>query len=288
MNFEVFISYSHRDNELHQQLLVHLSSLERQKKITAWHDREIEAGEEWDGKIRQHIDSARIILLLISPDFVASEYCYGREMQRAMERHETGSALVIPIILRSVYWKDTPFSKLQVLPKEGIPITLWQDRDSALVDVIEGLDRAIQSLSSMSQKKHCAGSIENSSPHHNLPQPDYGRFIGREEEKSKILEKLRPYPYSVNSVVTIDGIGGIGKSALALEVGLIFLREHRKLSVEEQFEAIVWVSAKRTSLKAGRGIVSHTQAFETLNDICETLAVVLQVEEVFDFCKEDR
>lgn len=114
---------------------------------------------------------------------------------------------------------------------------------------------------------------------HNLPQPDYGQFIGREHELTKIFQKLRPYPHSTNSVITIDGIGGIGKSALALEVAHRFLRDYSKLPVEERFEAIIWSSAKRTILRPDRGIVTRQQACQTLEDICKSIAFTLTIEE---------
>ncbi|MEM9905550.1 MAG: AAA-like domain-containing protein [Cyanobacteria bacterium P01_D01_bin.44] len=288
LSFEVFISYSHRDDELRQQLDVHLASLERQGKVTAWHDRAVEAGQEWAYEIKKHLESAHVILLLISPDFLASKYCYDQEMRRAMERHEARTATVLPIILRPVYWNNTPFSKLQVLPKDGKAITRWNDQDEAFVNVIEGIDKSIENLSHSLQQKAFTNQLKVCQSRHNLPQPDYGKFIGREEEKGKIKEKLRPYPYSVHSVITIDGIGGIGKSALALEVSLSFLRNHEKLPPEERFEAIVWTSAKLTSLKADRGIVNREQAFQTLDDIYKTLAVVLQVENLFQLQKEER
>lgn len=114
---------------------------------------------------------------------------------------------------------------------------------------------------------------------HNLPQPDYGQFIGREQELKKVLEKLRPYPYSQNSVITIDGIGGIGKSALALEVAHRFWRTYDSLLIEERFDSIIWTSAKRTVLRADRGIVNRRQALQTLDDICRTIAITLGIEE---------
>ena len=101
---------------------------------------------EWDAEIKAHLDSARIILLLISPRFIASEYCYDREMQRAMERHKAGTAQVIPIILKPVDWKDTPFSILQVLPKDGKPITIWDNHDEAFLNVVQGIRRTVESL----------------------------------------------------------------------------------------------------------------------------------------------
>ena len=143
---EVFISYSHKDDDLREELESHLSSLMRQGKIKVWHDRAIEAGAEWDAEIKAHLESARIILLLISSRFMGSEYCYDIEMQRAMERHKAGTARVIPIILKPVDWKDTPFSKLQVLPRDGKPINTWDNQDEAFLNVVQGIRRAVESL----------------------------------------------------------------------------------------------------------------------------------------------
>ena len=122
---EVFYSYSHRDEELREELERHLSILKRQGVITAWHDRKIGAGTEWKGQIDTHLNTAHVILLLISSDFLASDYCYDIEMRRAMERHAAGDARVIPIILRPVSWKGAPFEKLQALPKDAKPVTSW-------------------------------------------------------------------------------------------------------------------------------------------------------------------
>lgn len=141
---EVFISYSHQDDELRKKLDTHLSGLKREGNIVAWHDRAIEAGEEWETQIKGHLESAQIILLLVSPDFIASNYCYDIEMQRAMDRHNEGTARVIPIILRPCDWKRSPFSKLQSLPKEGLPITRWDDQDEAFLDVVNGIRRAVE------------------------------------------------------------------------------------------------------------------------------------------------
>ncbi len=143
---EVFISYSHKDEELREELDVHLSSLKRKGKIQAWHDRAIEAGAEWEAKILEKLETAQIILLLISPWFMASEYCYDEQMKRAMERHDSGNARVIPIILKPIDWQDTPFRKLQVLPKDGKPITTWNNQDEAFLNVVQELRRVIESV----------------------------------------------------------------------------------------------------------------------------------------------
>jgi TIR domain len=99
---EVFISYSHKDEALREKLGTHLSLLKRHGVIDDWHDRRIGAGQEWAGAIDEHLNSAAIILLLVSADFLASDYCYDREMKRALERHDAGDARVIPVILRNV------------------------------------------------------------------------------------------------------------------------------------------------------------------------------------------
>jgi hypothetical protein len=140
---EIFISYAHEDETLRRKLEKHLKLLQRQGLITTWHDREITAGEEWKNAINSHLESANIILLLISSDFMASDYCYDIELKRALERHESNEARVIPIILRAVDWHRSPFGKLIALPTDGKAITSWPNEDEAFTDVVKGLRRVI-------------------------------------------------------------------------------------------------------------------------------------------------
>ena len=132
---KLFFSYSHADEELRDQLEKQLALLKRQGIIETWHDRRIGAGDEFGDAISAHLESADIIMLLISNDFLASDYCYELEMQRAMERHRSGTAVVIPVILRACDWHSAPFGKLMATPTDGKPITLWKDRDEALLQV---------------------------------------------------------------------------------------------------------------------------------------------------------
>jgi hypothetical protein len=127
-------------------LLNHLANLKRQQLITAWHDRKISAGNEWAGEIDQHLNTASLILLLISPDFMSSNYCNDVEVEFAMKRHEAGDAKVIPVILRPVDWAHAPFSKLQALPKDAKPVLRWSHRDEAYLDIANGIRNAIGSL----------------------------------------------------------------------------------------------------------------------------------------------
>ena len=143
---ELFYAYSHRDEGLREQLENHLSILRRQGIITDWHDRKIGAGREWEGEIHEHLNTAHIILLLVSSDFLASDYCYDIEVNQAMKRHEVGEARVIPIILRSVDWEDAPFGKLQALPRDAKPVTKWEDQDEAFANIAKGIKKAIEDL----------------------------------------------------------------------------------------------------------------------------------------------
>lgn len=134
----VFFSYSHKDELLRDELAKLLSLLQRDGTISAWHDRQISAGTEWANDIDSNLNSADLILLLISSDFLASDYCHQVELKRAIERHEKGEARVIPIILRPCRWQSAWFSKLQLLPKNGEPVTKWADRDDAFTNIVEG------------------------------------------------------------------------------------------------------------------------------------------------------
>jgi hypothetical protein len=146
---KIFFCYAREDEALLNKLKAHLSPLQRQGLINVWHDRDISAGAEWEKEISKYLNAAQIIVLLVSPDFMNSDYCYGIEMNRALERHERDEALVIPIIVRPVYWKIASLSQLQVLPTDGKPLTdrYWHNLDDAFLNVIEGIQRAIETLS---------------------------------------------------------------------------------------------------------------------------------------------
>jgi len=143
---ELFYSYAHSDERLRKRLETHLSALRQQGVITEWHDRKIIAGTDWKQRIDTHLMNAKIILLLISPDFLASDYCYGVEMQRALARHAKGDACVIPVILRPVDWQGTPFSHLQCVPTDTKPVTMWTNRDEAFRNVAMAIRVAVEQL----------------------------------------------------------------------------------------------------------------------------------------------
>jgi WD40 repeat protein len=147
---KIFCCYAHEDHPLLLKLRKHLAALEREGLITVWHDADISAGTKWEEEINKHLDTANIVLLLVSPDFIASEYCYSKEMKRAMERHKQGKTLVIPLILRPVAWLETPFGQLQALPVDAKPITEWPNHDRAFTSVIKGIRKVIAEVTTNS------------------------------------------------------------------------------------------------------------------------------------------
>ena len=146
MPFSVFISYSHHDRELREELEKHLSNLRRQNVITSWNDGDISPGMEWKSEIIEHLNTDQIILLLVSADFMNSDFCYSLEMTQAITRHKANQARVIPIILRPTDWKEAPFADLKVLPTDGKAVTKWPTLDDAFEDVVQGIRQAIDEL----------------------------------------------------------------------------------------------------------------------------------------------
>jgi len=143
------MSYSHKDESLRDELETHLSLLKRQGLISTWHDRKILAGDEFGSEIDENLESSEIILLLVSPYFLASDYCYDIEMKRALERHHCSEARVIPIILEHCDWHSALFGKLKALPKDGRPVTDYPNQHEAFAEIAKGIRRAID----VSQRK---------------------------------------------------------------------------------------------------------------------------------------
>lgn len=143
---EVFCSYAQEDQIWLGKLETHFSLLKSQGLISTWHNRLVPPGTNQEEDIDSHLHSASVILLLISADFLASDYCTGIEMTRALERHQAHEAHVIPILLRPVHRKGAPFEHLQVLPTNGRPITTWSDQDDAFADVTEGIQDLLENL----------------------------------------------------------------------------------------------------------------------------------------------
>ncbi len=245
---ELFYSYAHEDQALRDELEKHLSNLKRQGHIFTWHDRDISAGMEWASVIDERLNQAHIILLLISPDFMASDYCYSIEMARALERHNAGEARVIPIILRPVDWEDASFSELQALPEDGKPVSSsqWHNLDEAFLTVVKGIRKAIKELSSslpavLSSSTSLLSKSQEKGPPlttwttWNVPFRRNPFFTGREQLLAQLHDKLTMVK---NAALTqsqaISGLGGIGKTQIAVEFAYRYRNE---------YHYVLWVRA---------------------------------------------
>ena len=142
----IFISYSHEDEPMKKQLEKFLITLKRDKDISVWQDRELEGGKEYAKEILAELNAANIILLLISQDFIASDFIYDIELKYAMERHENGTARVIPIILRDCDWQNLVFGKLVALPNDGTAVVDFKNSDTAYKNIAQEILRVVKHM----------------------------------------------------------------------------------------------------------------------------------------------
>lgn len=192
----LFYSYSHKDEIYREELVNHLVMLQRSGLIREWHDRKILPGEEWIEQISINLENADLILLLISSDFLASKYCYDIEAKRALEKHNNGEAIVIPIILRPVTWNLTPFSKIQALPFNAQPITQWADKDSAFVSVCEGILALITSFKPESKE---VNAVNTPVGFMTKPDPEPSSKLSR----PKVLDAALPEQAEVGKTIVL-------------------------------------------------------------------------------------
>ncbi len=229
---KVFVSYSHQDTRLRDELTKHLALMESDGAITAWHDHQMTAGTEWADEIDSHLKTAQIILLLISADFIASQYCYGVEMPQAMERHNRGDAQVIPIILKPVDWHSAPFGKLQALPKKGEPVTTWANQDEAFSDVACGIRSVVEKLA---QKHQDSTRLKRSGVRNQLPAP-VEIIPSRQKFVDKLVDRMKQ-----PGCLAITGPWGIGATTVAIQAA-------HSTAERKAFQRLLWVDCRDRSL----------------------------------------
>jgi len=146
---KVFISYSQKDISYLNTLKTHLSYPQRENILKTWDDNDLKPGEEWDKNIQNALKTADIILLLLSPDLLATNYVVETEMKIALERHERKEAIVLPIIIRPCQWHRTPFASYQLLPRKAIPISKQPDYDEAWKQISEEVIALAESIETL-------------------------------------------------------------------------------------------------------------------------------------------
>jgi tetratricopeptide (TPR) repeat protein len=243
---EVFCCYCHADETWLQKLEVHLSLLKRQGLISLWYDRLIIPGADWTKSIDTHLETTSVILLLVSADFLASDYCYGIEMRRALERHQANEARIVPILLRPVDWKGAPFAHLQTLPTNAKAISTWSNQDEAFTDIVTAIRRAIEDLSLLE-----SSPPRTALPHiWNIPYPHNSFFLGRDEPLLRLRTQLRAgQATAISQPQAISGLGGIGKTQIAVEYAYRYYQD---------YQAVLWARAEsKEALVSSYGALAH-------------------------------
>ncbi len=224
-----FISYAPQDRRYLAKLEAHLRSLERQGLLRTWSHQQIGAGTQREQVIATQLNEASIILLLVSPDFIASDYCYDVEMQRAIQRHQANEARVIPILLRPCDLMGTPIEPLQALPLNGMPIVHWRSRDQAWLEVARGIRTTIGDLQMLVVR-----SPSSSLPRvWNIPYPRNPFFTGRDVVLTELTTALGSGNAPVQPLAIV-GMGGIGKTQIAVEYAYRF---------QGDYQAVLWAQA---------------------------------------------
>jgi hypothetical protein len=186
----IFIAYSHKDIDFKNDLKKFLTPLKRERKISIWDDFNIEAGEDWNEKIKENLYSAKIVILLVSPDSLASDYFYEEEFAISLERHKKGQVIITPVILRHCDLESTPLKSLEFLPYKGKPIVDWPTTDHAWKDVIDRIKLIIHKIEGSDIKKQSGNNdkiVENTDLE--AIQPLYS--VDAEQEKPDSLFLLK-------------------------------------------------------------------------------------------------
>ena len=206
---KAFISYSHKDEGALDRLHVHLAMLKREGKLTEWFDRMFLAGDVIDAEVKKELEKSDLFLALLSPDFIASDYCYEQEMTRAIERHEQGAMRVVPIILEPCEWRSTPLEKFKALPKDGTPVSEWTNQNNAFLDIVTELRKVIEDAASTVRTKSKKATTENKdlqrTPRYRL-KVDYDE-VDRINYRLNAYKIIRTYfEKSISEIATVDGI----------------------------------------------------------------------------------
>lgn len=230
MTKKVFISYSHKDESHREDLEEHLTMLKRNQTISTWHDRKIIAGEDWATKIDENLNEAEIILFLVSSSFLASDYCYSIEAQKAIEKQENGSAQIISIIIRPCDWTACEFSRFQAVPTDAKPITEWDNKDTAWLNAVNGIKTHIKQFTATPAKKTIPASA-GPSPTINTTQWAEDTEISLTHRK---VDKLKLSDIYVTPDIEFENAGSAESLSVKNSSELLKKKDHYLISGEEQ------------------------------------------------------
>ncbi|UEM04728.1 toll/interleukin-1 receptor domain-containing protein [Skermanella rosea] len=202
---KAFISYSHKDSWALDRLHTHLAVLRREGQIETWFDRDILAGSELDHEISEQLEVCDLFLLLVSPDFLASAYCYEREMARALERHEASEARVVPIIVEPCDWRASPLHKLKALPHDAKPVVEWTNQNTAFLNIVTELRRLVPQNEPGQAPPAQPVRVRTDAPRYRVKR-DFDE-IDRSDFRTGAFEAIRSYfDSATNEINQVDGL----------------------------------------------------------------------------------
>lgn len=187
---EAFISYSHHDQAILERLHKHLAQLKRDNLLQAWTDHNILAGETLDVEIDNALAISGLFIALLSPDYIASEYCYEKEFESALKKHQEGTIIIVPVIVEPCEWTNTPFKNFKALPKDGKPISEWENPNTALLFVVQQLRNLI--LSQKLVKRSNKSKFEENSHRNYQVKKEFDK-IQKLEFKERTFDEVREY-----------------------------------------------------------------------------------------------
>lgn len=166
MAARLFISYSHADDALLQRLHKHLAQLQRDGSVAGWYDRDIRAGERFDSEIERKLVEADVFLACVSPDYIASNYCFEKELQTALAREARGELAIVPVVFEPCEWRETDLRQFKAVPRDGKAVTEHTNQNVALLDVVTELRRLVSSIHAPIETKSAAAPVETATPSH--------------------------------------------------------------------------------------------------------------------------
>ncbi|MBL7696531.1 MAG: toll/interleukin-1 receptor domain-containing protein [Chitinophagaceae bacterium] len=203
---DAFISYSHKDGSALDLLHKHLAQLRRDDLLSQWTDRDIRPGGRVDNTISTALERSQIFLALLSPDYIASQYCYDKEFQRALELERNGRLTIVPIILEPCDWLSTPFSSFNALPKDGKPINTYNNINTAFLDVVQKLRKLIEDDGVISMSSPNKDSLTSMKPKNYRVKKDFDS-IHKIEFADQTFSEVKTILHSyIEEVLQIDNI----------------------------------------------------------------------------------
>lgn len=200
---KAFISYSHKDAHYFEKLEIHLAQIRRENLITEWSDHKISAGANLDKEISTALYESQLFISLVSPDYIASQYCYEKEFGAALKLQEEGKMTIVPIIVEPCDWKSTPMKDIKALPEDGKPVSEWTNSNNAFAKIAVEI-RKLLAQNVISQNLTQSPANQNITASRNYRVERLFSEVDKLDFKEKSFENVKQY--FLSATVEFNGI----------------------------------------------------------------------------------